>query len=62
MRQALSIAVIVTLLTATVVDIVAAGVKTISATNRFHYATPATGIIVAVPSSMKSFSADLLPQ
>ncbi|MFZ2091025.1 MAG: hypothetical protein WAU99_04760 [Pseudolabrys sp.] len=62
MRQALSVVVVATLLTAAVVDIVAAGVKTLSASNRFHYAASTNGIAVAVPVGMKSFPTELLPQ
>jgi hypothetical protein len=49
----------VALLTATVIDIVAA--KT-AAESHSYYAAPALGIHVAVPSGMKSFPTDLLPQ
>ncbi|MGB8122815.1 MAG: hypothetical protein WCF50_03820 [Pseudolabrys sp.] len=48
------------LLTATVVDVVAA-VKTVAARRHFYYATP-VGINVAVPNGMKSFPTELLPQ
>jgi hypothetical protein len=59
MRQALSIIVVVALISATVADIVAA--KT-AARGHSYYAAPAMGIHVAVPSGMKSFPTDLLPQ
>jgi hypothetical protein len=62
MRQALYLAVVATLLTATVVEVVAAGAKTIDARNHFYYAAPASGISIAVPSGMKSFPTELLPQ
>ncbi|HEY3032655.1 MAG TPA: hypothetical protein VGJ68_21125 [Bradyrhizobium sp.] len=61
MRQALSLAVVATLLIAAVVDVVAAGVKTVAARHHFYYATP-VGINVAVPNGMKSFPTELLPQ
>jgi hypothetical protein len=61
MRQALAIAVAVVLLAASVVDIVAAGVKSGSARNRPNYAVPAN-VTVAVPDAMKNFTPDLLPQ
>jgi hypothetical protein len=62
MREALAVVVVAVLLTATVVDIVAAGVKTVSARNHSHYASPAIGITVAVPSGMSTFPTELLPQ
>ena len=61
MRQSLPMALVAILLTVTVVDVVAAGVKTATARRHFYYATP-VGINVAVPNSMKSFSTELLPQ
>jgi hypothetical protein len=48
------------LLTATVVDVVAA-VKTVAARRHFYYATP-VGINVAVPNGITSFPTELLPQ
>jgi hypothetical protein len=60
MRQALFIAVVATLLIAAV-EVVAAGVKTVTTRNHF-YSTPAGGIGVAVPASMKTFPTDVLPQ
>jgi hypothetical protein len=67
MRQTLPITVVAallaaTVLTATVVDVVAAGLKTVAAGERFYSAAPARGIRVAVPSSMSSFPNELLPQ
>jgi hypothetical protein len=62
MRKALSIAAVATLLIATIVEVVAAGGKTIAARIHFHYATAANGIRIAVPSGMKSFPTELLPQ
>jgi hypothetical protein len=61
MRRALPIVIVAVLLTATVVDVVAAGIKTVAARRHFYYATP-VGINVAVPSGMKSFPTELLPQ
>ena len=61
MRQALSLAVVATLLIAAVVDVVAAGVKTVAERHHFYYATP-VGINVAVPNGMKNFPTELLPQ
>jgi hypothetical protein len=62
MRQAVYLAVVATLLTATAVEVVAAGAKTVDARNHFYYAAPASGISIAVPSGMKSFPTELLPQ
>jgi len=67
MRQTLPIAVVAallvaTVLTATVVDVVAAGVKTVAAGERFYSAASASGIRVALPSSMSNFPNELLPQ
>jgi hypothetical protein len=61
MRQAVYLAVVATLLTATVVEVVAAGAKTIDP-RRHYYAAPANGISIAVPTGMKSFPTELLPQ
>jgi hypothetical protein len=60
MRQALPIIVVVTLLgatvlTATVVDVVAAGVKTAAVGNHLYNAASTSGISIALPSGMKSF-------
>jgi hypothetical protein len=54
MRQTLFIAVVATLLIAAVVEVVAAGVKTVTTRSHF-YSAPAGGIGVAVPASMKTF-------
>lgn len=62
MREVLSIAVVATLLVAAIVDVVAAGAKTSVVRNHFYYAAPASGVGIAVPSSMKSFPIELLPQ
>jgi hypothetical protein len=62
MRQALYLAIVATLLTATAVEVVAAGAKTVDARHHFYYAAPASGISIAVPSGMKGFPTELLPQ
>jgi len=62
MREALSITVLAVLLIATIVDVVAAGAKTSTAKNHFYYAAPTSGVGIAVPSSMKRFPAEVLPQ
>jgi hypothetical protein len=61
MRRALPIVIIAVLLTATIVDFVAARVKIVAARDHFYYVTP-VGINVAVPNGMKSFPTELLPQ
>ena len=61
MRQALSIAVVATLLIATAVEIVAAGANTVAG-NNFYYASSVSSVGIAVPRSMKSFPMELLPQ
>jgi len=48
MRQALSIAIVVTLLIG-FIDVVAAGSKTVVTNNHFYYASPASGVSIAVP-------------
>ena len=60
MRQMLYI--VVPLLTGLVIDIVAAGVTTVVTKNHFYWAAPASGVGIAVPSGMKNFPAELLPQ
>ena len=67
MRQPLPFTVVAallaaTVLTATVVDVVAAGVKTVAAGERFYSAASASGIKLAVPSSLSNFPNELLPQ
>ena len=59
-RQALSIAVVATLLIATAVEIVAAGANTVAG-NNFYYAS-SVSVGRAVPPGMKSFPTELLPQ
>jgi len=49
----------VALITATVVDIVAA--KS-AAKNHYYFAAPAMGVHLAVPAGMKNLSSELLPQ
>jgi hypothetical protein len=61
MRQTLFIAVVATLLIAAAVEVVVAGVKTITTRSHF-YSAPASGIGVAVPASMNTFPTDILPQ
>ena len=62
MRTALSVITAATLLTAVVIDVVAAGAKTVGARNYLYYAIPSNSIAVAMPSNMKSFPTELLPQ
>jgi hypothetical protein len=62
MREALSVSVVAVLLIATLIDVVAAGVKTSIVRNHFYYAAAASGVSMALPSDMKNFSAELLPQ
>ena len=59
MRQILSIAVVATLVIATLVDVVVAGVKTSTMKRHFYYAAPASGVGMAVPSSTKNFPVEL---
>ena len=62
MRQTVLIAVVATLLIGTIVEVVAAGGKSVMARHHFYYAAPASGIGIAVPSGMKSFPTEVLPQ
>jgi hypothetical protein len=67
MRQALPITVVAslfagTILAATVVDVVAAGLKTAAAGERLYSAASVSAIKVAVPSSLSNFPSELLPQ
>jgi len=62
MRQSLYIVVVAALLTAAIIDVVAAGVKTVGPKSHFYYAAPASGVGIAVPSGMKKFPMELLPQ
>lgn len=62
MRRALPILVAAVLLTAILVDVVAAGVKAVTRGSRVYYPAPEAGITVTVPNSMKAFPAELLPQ
>jgi hypothetical protein len=62
MRQAVLIAVVASLLIATVAEVIAAGARTVVARNHSYYAAPANGISIAVPSGIKGFPTELLPQ
>ena len=55
MRQTVLTAVVATLLIGTIVEVVAAGGKSVMARHHFYYAAPAGGIGIAVPSGMKVF-------
>jgi hypothetical protein len=50
------------LLTAILVDVVAAGVKAVTRGSRATYSASDGTITVVVPDAMKSFPAELLPQ
>jgi hypothetical protein len=58
MRHIISVNVVAALLVATAVEVVAGWTKLDAARNH-HYAAPATGIAVALPSGMKSFPVEL---
>ena len=62
MRKGLCIAVVGVLLIAAMIDVVAAGVKTSVVRSHFYAAASPSGVAIAVPASMKSFPAELLPQ
>jgi hypothetical protein len=62
MRQAVFIAVVASLLIATVVEVIAAGARTVVARNHSYYAAPPSGIGIAVPSGMKGSPTELLPR
>jgi hypothetical protein len=62
MRKALFLAIVGTLLLAAMIEVVTAGVKTSVVRSHFYAAAPASGLGIAVPASMKSFPAELLPQ
>ena len=62
MRKALFLAVMGTLLLAAMAEVVAAGVKTSAVRNHFYAAAPASGVAIAIPTSMKGFPTELLPQ
>ena len=62
MRKALFLAILGTLLLAAMVEVVAAGVKTSAVRNHFYAAAPASGVAIAIPTSMKGFPTELLPQ
>jgi len=61
MRKVLCVVIFGVLFTASVVDIVAAAVHSGAMKGHFYRATP-TAITVALPTSMKSFPTELLPQ
>jgi hypothetical protein len=61
MRKVVCVVVVGVLFTASVVDIVAAAVKTGAAKNHFYRAAP-SAVTIAVPASMKSFPIEVLPQ
>ncbi|MFY9685747.1 MAG: hypothetical protein WAJ88_08125 [Pseudolabrys sp.] len=62
LRRALPIIVAAVLLTATFVDVVAAGVKAVSRGSRSSYPASLGAVTVSVPNAMKAFPAELLPQ
>ena len=62
LRRALPILVAAVLLTATFVDVVAAGVKAVSRGSRASYPVADPAITIPVPNAMKSFPAELLPR
>ena len=62
MRQTVLIAVVGTLLIGTIVEVVAAGGKSVVARHHFYYTVPASGVGIAMPSGMKSFPTEVLPQ
>ena len=61
MRRLVCVVVIGLLFTASVVDIVAAAVKSGAARSVLYRATP-TALTIAVPASMKNFPTEVLPQ
>lgn len=62
MRRALPVLVAAVLLTAILVDVVAAGVKALSSRSRASYPPSGGAVTVTVPGTMKAFPSDLLPQ
>jgi len=62
MHQVLPAIIVAALLAATVVDVVAAGVRSVTGNNGRIYSAARAGISVAIPASMKSFPTELLPQ
>ena len=62
LRRARPIFVAAVLLTAILVDVVAAGVKAVTRGSRVSYPAPDGNVTVSVPNAMKSFPAELLPQ
>lgn len=61
-RRVLPILLAAVLLTAALVDVVTAGVKAVSGRSRAFYPAPGATITVTVPSGMKAFPPELLPQ
>jgi hypothetical protein len=62
MRRALPILVAAVLLTAILVDVVAAGVKALSSRSRASYPASGGAVTVTLPGTMKAFPSELLPQ
>ena len=62
LSRALPIILAAVLLTATFVDVVAAGVKAVSRGSRSSYPASGGAVTVSVPNAMKTFPAELLPQ
>jgi hypothetical protein len=62
LRRALPVLVAAVLLTAILVDVVAAGVKAVSRGSRASYPASGGAVTVSVPNGMKAFPAELLPQ
>ena len=62
MRRALPVLVAAVLLTAIFVDVVAAGVKAVKGKSRVFYPASGGTVTVTVPSGMRAFPPELLPQ
>jgi hypothetical protein len=62
MRRALPILVAAVLLTAILVDVVAAGVKALSSRSRASYPASGGAVTITVPGTVKVFPSELLPQ
>ena len=62
MRRALPVLVAAVLLTAILVDVVAAGVKALSSRSRASYPASGGAVTVTLPGTMKAFPSELLPQ
>jgi hypothetical protein len=61
-RRALPLFVAAVLLTAIFVDVVAAGVKAVTARSRASYPASAGVVTVPVPNAVRNFPVELLPQ